>query len=210
MKTHSPLLILLLWLIGIIISSIILHSCRKCELENDYTIHFSNDSSTVRFTGALWQGYTQFDVNDRVISNMRGSFKEKNRVKVVPGAADFLMIIDSIKTESAEWTEDVLDPCYGEHNWIYQTLHPQETFTYTLHSSVITVYARLIDTLRGTTTPWNAHMYGGEYLTQPVDTTQCRQYEITGEGYPGYVLQEIGQQTGNSVCWWVGEAIEGH
>lgn len=186
-------------------------SCNKCELEKDYTIHFTNDSTVVRLTGSQWTGYTAYGVKDAVISNMRGSFKEKNRVKITEGPADFLFIIDSISTESDSWEEDVLDPCYGDHNWIYQQLHPQETITYTLNSACIYVYGRFIDTLRGTATAWNPICISSQYLQQPTDTTgECHSYEIQKEGSARYVLSEVGQQTGNSVCQWVQSVIEGH
>lgn len=197
--------------VAFIFCSCIFSSCEKCELENDYTIHFINDSTIVRLTGTQWIGYTSYEVKDAVISNMRGSFKEKNRVKITEGPADFLFIIDSISTESDSWEEEVLDPCYGDHNWIYQQLHPQETITYTLNSACIYVYGRFIDTLRGTTTAWNPICLSSQYLQQPTDTTgECHSYEIQEEGSAGYVLREVGQQTGNSVCQWVQSVIEGH
>lgn len=39
MKTHSPLIILLLWLIALVISSVILYSCSKTHAEQNAVHH---------------------------------------------------------------------------------------------------------------------------------------------------------------------------
>lgn len=52
MKTDSPLIVLLLWLIALVISSLLLHSCSPCNLKEEYTVSI-NDARVIAMHSSL-------------------------------------------------------------------------------------------------------------------------------------------------------------
>jgi hypothetical protein len=210
MKSYNPFAILFYWICTILVACTLLYSCNKCQLRDSYTIHVSNSSTPVTLNGSLWLSYDASAVSDRVISNIRASFKEPEQIAVVPGAADYLFVIDSILALSESASVSVMDPCYGECTGLYQQLHPQEEYQYTLYSSTISVYARLIDTLSNATVPYLFVERSAQQLVQPPpeDSTDCNAYEVQGAGYPEAVLSEVGNGAGKSVCLYIRETRE--
>jgi hypothetical protein len=202
---------MLRWIILLASIALMLNSCNRCDLDNSYTISFA-DSAALMKEGDAWQHLNDYQLRDVVISNMRASFKHPEEITFVTGASDFVMVLDSICTQSDVTTETVEDPCYGDHNWIYQQLHPPEEYTYELHSARLLVYAHLQDTLRNTSTPFCFAGYNGQSLTQPepADSTDCRQYEITGEGTPESALHDAGSDCYRVVHCYIYDAIENH
>lgn len=180
MKTHSPLVILLLWLMGVIISAIILHSCNSCELDQEYTVAIG-DARVIDMHGPLWSTYTPGDVENEVMANLRSQLSSTNQLLMVTGAANVHIYIDSIHTDSYEWDESKTDPCYGDHNWIYQAINPPNVYTYRLRKTDVTIVYTVVDSVHMTYGYGRAQGTSTEWLQQPQgDSTQCFQYEVVG------------------------------
>lgn len=202
---------MLRWIILLASVALMLYSCKRCDLDNSYTISFI-DSSALSKDGDAWQHITDYQVRDAAISNMRASFKQPEEIAFVSGASGFVMIVDSIHTSSNVASETVEDPCYGDHDWLYQQLFPPQEYTYELHEAGILVYAHMLDTLHHTTTRFTFSCSNAQSLTQPepADSTDCREYEVTGEGTPESVLLAVGADCYHVVCCYIYDDIEDH
>lgn len=201
MKTDSPLIVLLLWLIALALSSLILHSCNPCELKEEYTVSI-NDARAIDMHGSLWSGYTPTDVQNEVMSNLRTQLASTPHLNAVTGESDVRIYIDTIITDSYEWDESRTDPCYGDRSWLYEQLHPPEVYTYRLHRTNIIIVYSIVDSLHLQYGYGRAYGQSAEALQQPAgDSAHCYQYEVAGNYDHSYAMRKAAENAvQNFVC----------
>lgn len=156
-------------------------SCENCEPEMEYTVSISDHDNVMDMHGSLWNTYSSTDVRATVMDSLRRQFGGVSNLNLVYGPADIHILVHSIITDSYEWDESREDPCYGDHGWLYQTIHPPDVYTYRLHRTNVIIKYSVVDSVHLKTGWGEAQGENSEWLQQPSgDSTQCFQYEIVG------------------------------